>query len=38
MYGVTEFEKFHILSSDELKYGIHQGQRDEILRDYAKVK
>lgn len=37
MYGVTESEKFHILPPVALLHGMHDGQRDEILRDYAKV-
>lgn len=37
MYGVTESEKFHILPPVALLHGMLDGQRDEILRDYAKV-
>ncbi|XP_011700337.1 PREDICTED: uncharacterized protein LOC105457395 isoform X2 [Wasmannia auropunctata] len=37
MYGVTESEKFHILPSVALLHGISDGQRDEILQDYAKA-
>jgi len=36
MYGVTESEKFHILPVALLD-GMLDGQRDEILRDHAKV-
>lgn len=37
MYGVTESEKFHIVPPVALLHGMHDGQRDEILRDHAKV-
>jgi len=37
MYGVTESEKFHILPPVALLHGVLDGQRDEILRDHAKV-
>ncbi|XP_067206670.1 uncharacterized protein [Linepithema humile] len=37
MYGVTESEKFHILPPVALLHGMLDGQRDEILRDYAKA-
>lgn len=37
MYGVTESEKFHILSPIALLHGMVDVQRDEVLREYAKV-
>lgn len=37
MYGVTESEKFHILPPVALLHGVQDGQRDEILREHAKV-
>lgn len=37
MYGVTESEKFHILPPVALLHGMLDGQRDETLRDHAKV-
>lgn len=37
MYGVTASEKFHILPPVALLHGMLDGQRDEILRDHAKV-
>lgn len=38
MYGVTESEKFHILPPIALLHGLLDNQRDEILRDHAKVR
>ncbi|XP_076682215.1 uncharacterized protein LOC143376163 isoform X2 [Andrena cerasifolii] len=35
MYGVTESEKFHILPPVALLHGMLDGQRDEVLKDYA---
>jgi len=37
LYGVTESEKFHILPPVALLHGMLDGQRDEVLRDHAKV-
>ncbi|XP_012167385.1 uncharacterized protein LOC100644931 isoform X1 [Bombus terrestris] len=37
MYGVTESEKFHILSPIALLHGMVDVQRDEVLREYAKA-
>lgn len=37
MYGITESEKFHILPPVALLHGMLDGQRDEVLRDHAKV-
>lgn len=37
MYGVTESEKLYILPRDALLHGVNDGQRDEILKDYAQV-
>ncbi|XP_050461016.1 uncharacterized protein LOC126856509 isoform X2 [Cataglyphis hispanica] len=37
LYGVTESEKFHILPPVALLHGMLDGQRDEILRDFAKA-
>ncbi|XP_043492818.1 uncharacterized protein LOC122518144 [Polistes fuscatus] len=37
MYGITESEKFHILSQTALQHGLFDNQRDEILRDHAKA-
>lgn len=37
MYGATASEKFHILPPVALLHGMLDGQRDEILRDHAKV-
>ena len=38
MYGVTESEKFHILSPIALLHGMVDVQRDEVLREHAKVR
>ncbi|KAF3429039.1 hypothetical protein E2986_10993 [Frieseomelitta varia] len=37
MYGVTESEKFHILSPIALLHGMVDVQRDEVLREHAKA-
>lgn len=38
MYGVTESEKFHVLPPVAVLHGMLDGQRDEVLRDHAKVR
>lgn len=38
MYGITESEKFHILPPVAVLHGMLDGQRDEVLRDHAKVR
>lgn len=38
MYGVTESEKFHILPPVALLHGMPDSQKDEVLRDHAKVR
>lgn len=37
MYGVTESEKYHLLSPVDLMHGMSEGQRDAILKEHAKV-
>lgn len=37
MYGVTESEKYHLLSPVDLMHGMSEGQRDAVLKEHAKV-
>lgn len=38
MYGVTESEKYHLLSPVDLMHGMSEGQRDAVLKEHAKVR
>ncbi|XP_043789968.1 uncharacterized protein LOC122713500 isoform X1 [Apis laboriosa] len=37
MYGVTESEKYHLLSPVDLMHGMSEGQRDAVLKEHAKA-
>lgn len=38
MYGVTESEKFHLLSPTDALHGMLDEERDSVLKDHVKVK
>lgn len=38
MYGVTESEKFHVLSPVAMLQGMSDSERDDVLREHARVK
>lgn len=38
MYGVTESEKFHILPAVAVLHGMLDEERDQAIRDHAKVR
>lgn len=35
--GVTEYERYHDFGVIELDHGVLENQRDEFIRNYAKV-
>ena len=37
MYGITESEKYHLLSPTNSLLGILDQERDTVLRDHVKV-